>query len=192
MITAGFSSASAREATRRAARACTRSVSMKVLTWRDVPAPTKRTFTPARSTAPANSRSEMRQPKVSPAETISTSGEEAGAMSRQWVLDPRSGVPRSGGAVQLEEVGAEARRADELDGLQGRSPLDIEPGAIAFLDRGHGRCLAPPGQRPDDRESGRDRRDLRQDQAGCAGAQREQQQRPQAVEHRAGRVDLGQ
>ena len=43
-------------------------------------------------------------------------------------------------------------------GVQRRGAVDVEAHAVALLDRRHGRLLAAPGERPDDREAGRDRR----------------------------------
>ena len=78
---------------------------------------------------------------------------------------------------------AEARGAHQLDRLQRRGALDVEAGAVALLDRRHRRRLAPPRERPDDREAGGDRRDLGQRRTPSAPAPSvREQQRPQAVE----------
>ena len=52
----------------------------------------------------------------------------------------------------------EARRADEPDRRERRRCGRRRSGAVALLDRRHRGVLAPPGERPDDREAGRDRR----------------------------------
>ena len=72
--------------------------------------------------------------------------------------------------------------------LQRRRLVDVEAGAVALLDRRHRGLLAPPRERPDDREAGRDPADLRREDRQHAGAERAQQQRPQAVEDRPRRA----
>ena len=64
-----------------------------------------------------------------------------------------------------QERAAEARRAHELHRPQRRRLLDVEAHGVALLDRGHRRLLAPPRQRPDDREARRHRRHLGQEEA---------------------------
>ena len=86
----------------------------------------------------------------------------------------------------------EAGRAVQRDRLDRRGAHDIEADAVALLDGGDGGVLAAPGERPDDREAHGDAGDLGGEEGEAAGDQREEQQRPQAVEQdRAGMV-LGQ
>ncbi len=96
------------------------------------------------------------------------------------------------GAVHLHQVGAEAGRADQLDRAQRRGPLDVEARAVALLDRGHRRGLPAPGERPDDREAGGDRRAPGAATNASAPAPIvETQQRPQAVEQRPAGLSSG-
>ena len=70
----------------------------------------------------------------------------------------------------VQVIAAEARCANELDGGERRRAVDVEAGAVAFLDRRHRGLLAAPGERPDDREARGDPADLRRDEAQRAGA----------------------
>src|SRR5438128_1213748 len=81
-------------------------------------------------------------------ETVSTSAAGAASRSADSAVHPL-------GAKRLE-----ARRALQSDRLDGRGAQHVEAGSVALLDRRHGRLLAPPRKRPDDREAGRDTGDL--------------------------------
>jgi MFS family permease len=81
------------------------------------------------------------------------------------------------GAVAVETGGAQ-----ELDGLERRGGLDVEPNAVALLDRRDGALAAAPGERDTDSEAGADRRHLRLEPAGGPNQEREGAHRPQAQE----------
>ena len=127
---------SPRAAARRAASAWTRSVSMNVRTSRTGPVSTVTVRAPARSNAAPSSRAAARQPVVAPTETIRTSVAPSGPGTAMATSD-LAGRPRRGGAVELHQVGAKARGAHQLDGLQRRRALDVEARAVALLDRRH-------------------------------------------------------
>ena len=95
-------------------------------------------------------------------------------------------------AVELEQIRAEARRADQPDRLKRRGPLHVEARAVALLDRRHGRRLPAPCQRPDDRESGGDGGNLRHEERHCSSADRHHEQGPQPVENGSPGVELRQ
>src|SRR5688500_17720144 len=82
---------------------------------------------------------------------------------------------------------SEPGRPDQARGLERRRVLDVEPHPVAALDGlDRGRLLAP-GERGGDHVAGRDRRNLGDQERDRAGADREQGERPQAIEEdRAG------
>jgi MFS family permease len=79
-------------------------------------------------------------------------------------------------------VAVEPGSADQLHGLKGRRQLDVEPHAVALLDRRDRRLAAPPGERGEDRVAGADRGHLRPDPARDADRDGEHAHRPQARE----------
>ena len=74
-----------------------------------------------------------------------------------WPLDGFAS-PRGRG-VRISRIGAKRRRA-----------VDVEAEAVALLDRGDRRVLAPPRERPDDREARRHGGDLREKKPSAAAA----------------------
>ncbi|HSI80141.1 MAG TPA: MFS transporter [Solirubrobacterales bacterium] len=79
-------------------------------------------------------------------------------------------------------VAVEARRAQQPDRLERRSRLDVEPDAVAILDRGHRRLAAAPREGDQGRVAGADRGDLRPQPCQPAGGEGERADRPQALE----------
>src|SRR6185437_6264255 len=106
-----------RPAARRAASAWTRSVSMNVRTSGTGPVSTVTVRAPAAWNAAPSSRAAARHPVVAPTETIRTSVAPSGP-GTVMVMSDLAGGPRRGRAVELHEVGAEARGAHQLDGMQ--------------------------------------------------------------------------
>src|SRR5215213_10740888 len=142
---------------------------MNVRTSRTRAAAATATLAPARSIAPVSAGTAPRQPAVVGSATTSTStGPLTGGgapMLRGGDGSHASARRRRRSRLRLFELPRarlEAGRAQQLDRLQRRGALDVVAHAVALLDRSHGRVLATPGQRPDDREAGRDRGDLRE------------------------------
>src|ERR1039458_977325 len=163
MTASGRSREIAPAAAMRAARAHTRSVSASVRTERGGVAAASVTVAPARCRLAASSASEARRPTVEPSET-----------SRTRVIgvcgDRGSEAARSCRAAALvRQVGLEAGRPAERDRPQRRGLLDVKADPVAALDRDDRAVLLAPGERTDDREAGRDGRDLRREQREAAG-----------------------
>src|SRR5450755_2559733 len=144
MTARGRSRAIPSSAAARAARAHARSVRASVRHGLGAAAAAITTPAPARPRLAASSASEARSPTVEPSET-----------SRISAIAARSGrtAPLGG------QIGLEARRAGERDRAQRRGLLDVEANTVATLDRDDRGVLLAPGERPDEREAGRDRRD---------------------------------
>jgi MFS family permease len=85
-------------------------------------------------------------------------------------------------------VAAETRGADELDGLEGRRGLDVEPNAVALLDRRDGGFAPAPGERNENGVAGTDGRDLRPDPGQTGGDHGEGADRPQPHERDSSRA----
>ena len=142
----------------RAARAQSRSVSTSVRT--------------GRGGAPRRAHARARPPqRRAPAPRRPCAG-------RSWSRARRSARPgrRSRGrAIQVTapltcsgRSALKPGRALERHRAQRRGRSDVEAHAVALLDRRHGRVLAAPRERPDDREAGGDPRDLRRQQGEAA------------------------
>jgi MFS family permease len=80
------------------------------------------------------------------------------------------------------DVSAKAGRADELDGLEGRRGLDVEPDPVALLDRGDSLLAAAPGEGDADGVSSSDRGDLRPDPGEAGRDEGERAHRPEPLE----------
>jgi MFS family permease len=80
-------------------------------------------------------------------------------------------------------VAVQAGGSDQLDGADGRGRLDVEPDAVALLDRRDGVLAATPEERDQDRVAGADHRHLRPEEAGDADEDRECADRPQPLKH---------
>src|SRR5580692_2274984 len=144
----------------RAARAQARSVSISVRVCAGALARAIATRAPARSSESRSSSSARRKPAVEPSETISTSS---------WrPARPTGLISGDGAADVLRACGLEAGRAHEGHGPHGRGTADVEAGSVALLDRPYGSILAPPGERPYDREAGGDARYLWREEGKAA------------------------
>ncbi len=151
----------------RAARAQRRSVSASVRTraGRGSPRRSRRSRRRARSRR-ASASSAVRRPVVEPSETISTS------------RAPAAPISGDGPVHLLGAARFETGRPQQGHRLQRRRAPDVEAGPVALLDRRHGRILAAPGERPDDRETRRDTRDLGREEG--KPTREEGEQRPAA------------
>jgi MFS family permease len=80
------------------------------------------------------------------------------------------------------DIPPQPRRADQLDGLEGRRGLDVEPDPVALLDRGDSLLAPSPGESDSDGVAGADGRDLRPDPREAGGDQGEGADRPEPLE----------
>ncbi len=102
--------------------------------------------------------------------------------SRQAADRWRRRVPRRGA------LAPQPRRPDQLDRLQGRTRLHVEPDPVSFFDCSHRSLARSPHQRGGQGEAGADGRHAREDEPEPAGDHREGAYRPEAGEGGSGRI----
>ena len=82
----------------------------------------------------------------------------------------------------LKDVSPQAGRADQLDGLEGRRGLDVEPDPVALLDRGDSLLAAAPGEGNTDRVARANGGHLGPDPGEPGGDEGEGADRPEPLE----------